>query len=97
MPNPTRRPGSDEEWNDLLRQLRQQPPATPQPFFYARVQARLATRLAEEAPWLPGWVRRPAYVALLLAVVLAVHGDGTALRPAVAASQFGSQPHSQRP
>lgn len=97
MSNPTIRPGSDEEWEDLMRQLRQQPPATLRPFFYARVQARLTTRLAAQYSWLPSWVRRPAYVALLLAVVLIVHGDGTTLRPTVVASQFSGQPHSQRP
>ncbi|QKG57253.1 hypothetical protein GKZ68_11870 [Hymenobacter sp. BRD128] len=90
MSDSTSRPGSDEAWEELLRQLRNQSKAQPPPFFYARVQARLA---AEPAPasWLPGWARRPAYAALLGALVLAVSGDGAALRPAKLASQ-PSQP-----
>ena len=83
MSDLTSRPDSDEEWEELLRRLRHQPKAQPKPFFYARVHARLVAELAP-APWLPGWVRRPAYVALLGALVLAVSGDGAALRPAAA-------------
>jgi hypothetical protein len=82
------RAGSDAEWNDLLRQLRQQPQAQPRPFFYARVQARLAARQAPASIWLPAWARRPAYAALLGALVLAVSGDGPALRPAEPASSY---------
>jgi hypothetical protein len=80
------RAGSDAKWNNLLRQLRQQPQAQPRPFFYARVQARLATRQAPASIWLPAWARRPAYAALLGALVLAVSGDGPALRPAAPAA-----------
>lgn len=94
MPNPAVRPGSDEEWAALLHQLREQPKAQPRPFFYARVQARLAA----PAPWVPGWVRRPAYVALLGLLMLAVSGDGAALPPAATANPYSgdqslSQPH----
>ncbi len=56
----------------------------------ARVQARLAARQAPAAAWLPTWARRPAYAALLGALVLAVSGDGPALRPAVPASPVDS-------
>jgi hypothetical protein len=83
------RPGSDAEWDALLHQLRQQPKAQPRPFFYARVHARLAARSAQASVWLPAWVRRPAYAALLGALVLAVSGDGAALRPATPASVYG--------
>ncbi len=73
----------------MLRQLRQQPQTQPRPFFYARVQARLAARQAPAAAWLPTWARRPAYAALLGMLVLAVSGDGAALRPAAPANSYG--------
>ncbi len=60
-----------------MRQLRTQAPAQPRPFFYHRVQARLAANASQ--PWLPGWVRRPAYAMLLGALVLALSGDDAAL------------------
>lgn len=81
MSTPDFRPGSDQEWANLLRQLRQ-PKAQPRPFFYARVRARLAAGRGPATVWLPTWARRPAYAALLGALVLAVSGDGPALRPA---------------
>jgi len=84
MSKPTLRPGSDQEWDALLHQLRQAPPAQPRPFFYARVQARLATEASSKAGLL-GWVRRPAYVALLGLLGLAMSGDGAALPTAAAA------------
>jgi hypothetical protein len=96
MSNSASGPGSDqEEWASLLEQLRKQPPAHPQPFFYARVQARLATQLAPVGPWLPDWVRRPAYVALVGLLVLAVSGDGVALRQATAADSYSTYPPGQ--
>jgi len=88
------RPGSDEEWQALLHQLRHQPQAQPQPFFYARVQARLSARQAAPRLLLPGWVRRPAYAALLGALLLAVSGDGTALHAAPAATPAGQVPQA---
>jgi hypothetical protein len=88
------RPGSDAEWEALLAQLRQQPPAQPQPFFYARVQTRLQAQRAAPLARLPGWLRRPAYAALLGALVLAVSGDGAALRAAPAASHPVPAPHA---
>lgn len=87
-------PGSDAEWEALLAQLRQQPPAQPQPFFYTRVQARLQTRRAAPLGRLPGWLRRPAYAALLGALVLAVSGDGAALRAAPVASHSAPVPRT---
>ena len=77
MSDSAARPDADPEWEDLLRRLRTQPPAQPRPFFYSRVQARLAARA--RPPWLPVWVRRPAYAMLLGALVLALSGDDTAL------------------
>jgi hypothetical protein len=73
------RPTADDEWADLLRQLRQQSPGQPQPYFYSRVQARLAAET--DRAWWPGWVRRPAYALLLGALVLALSGDDSALVP----------------
>ena len=78
------RPVPDEAWDDLVRQLRTQPQAGPRPFFYARVQARLAADVAAKSPALPGWLRRPAYAALLGALVITLSGDGTARPPAAA-------------
>jgi hypothetical protein len=81
MSNPASQPDFDPEWEALLQQLRKQPKAQPRPFFYARVQARLATQTQPRGSWLPAWARRPAYVALLGMLILAVSGDGAALRP----------------
>jgi len=81
MAKPVFRPGSDEEWEALLHQLRQQPLVQPRPFFYARVQGRL-TAAPRPAAGLLGWVRRPAYVALLGLLGLAMSGDGVVLPPA---------------
>ena len=78
MHNSAPPPGSEQEWQELLGQLRRQPLAQPQPFFYARVQARLHARRATPLVWLPGWLRRPAYAALLGTLILAMSGDGAA-------------------
>lgn len=94
MSNPIVRPGSDEEWEALLSQLRAQAQARPQPFFYARLHARLTARRPPAGAWLPGWVRRPAYALLLGAVVLAVSKDSPTLRPTVAASAPGNYQRS---
>ena len=77
MSDSAARPDADPEWEALLRQLRTQPPTQPRPYFYSRVQARLAADARQ--PWLPGWVRRPAYALLLGALVLALSGDDAAL------------------
>ncbi|MGI4834793.1 MAG: hypothetical protein ACRYFK_15160 [Janthinobacterium lividum] len=76
MPNPIWRPGSDEELDDLLRRLRERPTASPPPFFYGRVRARLARSAQASLFWLPYGLRRPAYAALLGVLILAVSGDG---------------------
>ncbi|MDQ2794505.1 MAG: hypothetical protein M3Y12_10950 [Bacteroidota bacterium] len=76
MSEPAARPDADHEWEELLRQLRTPPQVQPRPFFYGRVQARLAAEARQ--PWLPGWVRRPAYALLFGALVLALSGDDAA-------------------
>ncbi|MGI4742345.1 MAG: hypothetical protein ACRYG7_44880 [Janthinobacterium lividum] len=93
MPNPAVRPGSEEEWEALMRQLRQQPKAQPRPFFYARVRARLPA----PSPWLAGWGRLPAYLALLGLLTLAVSGDGAMLPPTTATSHYDGQQPSPPP
>lgn len=88
MSDPVARSNADQEWDALLHQLRTQPPAQPRPFFYSRVRARLAAETRQ--PWLPGWVRRPAYALLLGALVLALSGDDAALATGAALSAASS-------
>ena len=88
MFNSAHQPDLDPEWEALLQQLRKRPKAQPRPFFYARVQARLAAQTQPRGPWLPAWARRPAYVALLGMLILAVSGDGAALHPAMATAHL---------
>ena len=93
MPDSVFRPDPDEEWEALLRQLRQ-PQAQPQPFFYARIQGRLLSKANSATTWLPAWLRRPVYAAVLSALVLAVSGDGAVAataRTSVASSRPGPQ------
>ena len=78
MLNSAPQPGSEEEWEALLRQLRQPATGSPSPFFYARVRARLESQANRPFSWLPPWLRRPAYAALLGLLILAVSGDGAA-------------------
>ena len=75
---------TDEEWEELLHQLRVQPPVQSRPFFYNRVQGQLAIEARQ--PWLPGWVRRPAYALVLGALVLVLSGDDPALASGVVAA-----------
>lgn len=86
------RPAPDEEWEVLMRQLHDQPKGSPQPFFYGRLNARLAALDAAEGRVLPGWMLRPAYAALLGAMVLTLSGDGRALRPAPGHGHDSVQP-----
>jgi hypothetical protein len=69
---------NDEAWTALLRTLHPQGPPEPRPFFYTRLQARLAAG-APPPLALPWWLRRPAYAATLAALVLALNA-GAALR-----------------
>ncbi|HEX8329837.1 MAG TPA: hypothetical protein VF629_20030 [Hymenobacter sp.] len=92
------RPDTDEAWHDLLGQLHRQPKAQPRPFFYGRVQARLAAKTSAEKDLLPAWLRRPAYAALLGALVLSLSGDGPGLRAgSAAAGGPGYQPSRVAP
>jgi hypothetical protein len=90
MSNADIRPDSDQEWEDLLGQLRNQPLEQPRPFFYHRVQARLATPTHQA--WRPGWVRRPAFALLLGALVLLLGGDDAAIASAGGAPVAASAP-----
>ncbi|GAB3870040.1 hypothetical protein GCM10028824_18100 [Hymenobacter segetis] len=90
MSNSDARPGTDQEWEDLMAQLRTQPLAQHRPFFYTRVQARLAT--APPPAWRPGWIRRPAYALLLGALVLLLGGDDAAIASAGGATVAASAP-----
>ena len=89
MSNSAIRPAPNDDWDDLMRQLREQPNARPRPFFYHRVRSRLAAEAAAKSPSpaLPGWLRRPAYAVLCGAVVLALAGDCAVLRPAAGGSR----------
>lgn len=91
------RPISDEEWEGLVRQLHDQPKARPRPFFYNRVHARLTAADAAKSQTLPGWLRRPAYVALLGALVMSLSGDGSALRPGAEVNHCEACPNGQLP
>lgn len=89
------RPDTDPAWNDLLGQLRHRPKAQPRPFFYGRVQARLMVKASVKEDLMPGWLRRPAYAALLGALVLSLSGDGSGLRAGRAAPSSPGD-HSQQ-
>ncbi|MFD2718338.1 hypothetical protein ACFST9_06405 [Hymenobacter monticola] len=88
MNKPDSRPEADAAWDALLRQLPSQSRAQPRPFFYGRVQARLAAETSTEKLRVPGWLRRPAFAALLAALVLSLSGDGATTG---AASRTGMQ------
>ncbi|QDA60647.1 hypothetical protein [Hymenobacter jejuensis] len=65
-------PEDDEAWTTLLRSL-PQGQLEPRPFFFARLQARLATQPPLLA--LPTWLRRSVYAFSLAALVLALNAD----------------------
>ncbi|MEJ7658571.1 MAG: hypothetical protein WKG07_02525 [Hymenobacter sp.] len=48
------------------------------------MHARLAAKVPPASFWLPAWVRRPAYVALLGVLGMALSGDDVASRPLAA-------------
>ncbi|OUJ70275.1 hypothetical protein [Hymenobacter crusticola] len=74
MPNPFNLPEDDEAWTTLLRSLQPPTPAEPRPFFYARLQARLAAQ-PPQPTMLPPWLRRMAYAFSVGALVLALNAD----------------------
>ena len=70
---------ADEEWEDLMGQLRAQAKGRPAGFFYPRVRARLEARAAPGRRTELTWLRRPAYAVLLATMMLLLSGDGSAL------------------
>jgi hypothetical protein len=73
MNESTQKPTGSDEWETDFRRWGKRPQPELRPFFYTRLQARLAESV-ESAIWLPWWLRRPAYAysALLLLVMLNV-------------------------
>ncbi|XBA03166.1 hypothetical protein A6C57_04450 [Fibrella sp. ES10-3-2-2] len=64
-------PNEMREWESDFHRWGERPQPEMRPFFYTRLQARLAQSV-ETAEWLPWWLRQPAYAysALLLLVLL---------------------------
>jgi hypothetical protein len=73
MSDPLNLPEDDEAWTSLLRSWPQGPPE-PRPFFFTRLQARLAAR-QPQPPALPAWLRRSVYAFSAVALVLALNAD----------------------
>ena len=67
-------PSADQAWNELLRELREQPVA-PRPFFYTRLQARLADTPPLVAAPETGWLRRPAFAVVMALLMVVLHAD----------------------
>ena len=74
MSTPRNLPEDDEAWTTRLRSLHPQAPPEPRPFFFARLQARLAAQQPRPAT-LPTWLRRVAYAFSLGALGLALNAD----------------------
>jgi len=97
MTDATAGPDADKAFDDLLEQLHRLPKAEPQPFFYARVQGRLAAAaLPRQEALVPAWLRRPAYAVLLGALVLGLSSDGTTGRAQTEAGRPGYSPQLPR-
>ncbi|MBC8084919.1 MAG: hypothetical protein H7Z21_17105 [Hymenobacter sp.] len=73
MSNQWNLPEDDEAWTTLLRSLPQGSPE-PRPFFFTRLQARLAAQQPQPLA-LPTWLRRSVYVFSLAVLVLALNAD----------------------
>lgn len=73
MNESTQKPNESEGWEADFHRWGKRPQPELRPFFYTRLQARLAQQTAP-ADWLPWWLRQPAYAyaALLLLVLLNV-------------------------
>jgi hypothetical protein len=71
MNEPTQEPADSEKWETDFHRWGKRPNPELRPFFYTRLQARLA-QSGESVSWLPWWLRQPAYAysALLLLVLL---------------------------
>lgn len=66
----------DEAWTTLLRSPPSSPPE-PRPYFFTRLQARLA-RQQPQPPVIPRWLRRAVYAFSAAALVLALNADTAA-------------------
>lgn len=95
MPDSNPRSDNDADWENLLRQWRNQPDVQPRPFFYQRVRARLVAAEPVRPAWLPAWLHRPAYAALLALLGVALSGDCAPLSAARSAAPQ-AQPAAQR-
>ena len=73
MSNQWNLPEDDEAWTTLLRSL-PQGSRKPGPFFFTRLQARLAAQQPQPLA-LPTWLRRSVYAFSLAALVLALNAD----------------------
>ena len=80
------RPNADEDWEELLRQWRNQPESQPRPYFYSRVRARLDRETAVARLPVPAWLRWPAY-AMMLGALLLLSGDDATLHSVSSANQ----------
>jgi len=71
MNESTQEPNEMREWESNFHRWGERPQPEMRPFFYTRLQARLAQSM-ETAEWLPWWLRKPAYAysALLLLILL---------------------------
>ncbi|WP_236648716.1 hypothetical protein [Spirosoma sp. 209] len=71
MNDSTKKPAGSDDWETDFQRWGKRSLPEPRPFFYTRLQARLA-QSGESAGWLPWWLRRPAYAyaALSLLIVL---------------------------
>ncbi|WP_375417765.1 hypothetical protein [uncultured Hymenobacter sp.] len=68
---------ADQAWQELLHRLRDQPAAPPRPFFYTRLQARLAEVPPAPRVAAPRWLHRPAYAAIVGLLTVILHADST--------------------
>lgn len=73
MSNQLNLPEDDEAWTTLLRSL-SQGSLEPRPFFFTRLESRLAAQQPRLLA-LPAWLRRSVYVFSLAALVLALNAD----------------------
>ncbi|RSK41274.1 hypothetical protein [Hymenobacter perfusus] len=73
MSDPSNLPEDDEAWTMLLRSWSEEAPE-PRPFFFTRLQARLAAQ-QPQPPALPTWLRRSVYAFSVVALVLALNAD----------------------
>lgn len=71
MNESTQEPNESDRWETDFRRWGERPQPELRPFFYTRLQAKLAQSVeaADELPW---WLRRPAYAysALLVLILL---------------------------